>query len=131
MKGLFPLPFPSPQAQILGMAEGSGIIEGRLEAGPSGFGFYNRTFVFDGLKIGALVSDRPGQAAYIYYIEITSPAWKLSNGIQVGDPASDLDVIPYPANGVDNRFCGEADQCEEFGIDNGKVQSILIQLYVG
>lgn len=130
VRELFPLPLPSTQTQILGIAEGAEIIDRGLEAGPSGTGFYNRSFVFDGLTIRALVSQDEG-AAYIYEIEITSPTWKLSNGISVGDPASALDGIPYPGSGGDNRFCGEADQCVEFEIDDGRVRSILIQLYIG
>ena len=129
--GLFPLANPSSQEEILRIAGDGRIIEGGLEPGASGAGFYNRMFVFEGLQLGALVSQEPDQAAYIYYIKITSPRWKLTNGISVGDPASELEAIQYPTNGRENRYCGEADQCVEFEINDGKIQSILIQLYVG
>ena len=131
VRDLFPLDFPSTQAKILGMAEDAEIIEGGLVSGPSGADLYNRTFVFDGLELAALVSPKPDGAAYIYHIKITSPRWRLSNGISVGSPAAALEAIAYPASDGENRYCGVADQCVEFEIGDGKVQSILIQLYIG
>jgi|GEM_PF-1638045 len=128
---LFPLQHPSTEAEIVSLGNPMQIIDLGQEMGHDGSPVNLRKFVFDGLTISALISSAPDRTAYVYSIQVMSPEWALSDDVAVGMPASELQHLPFPANNGPYGYCGEADNCVEFDVQDGQVLAIRISLYTG
>lgn len=128
---LFPLQHPSTESEIVSLGNPIQIIDLGQEMGHDGSPVNLRKFVFDGLTISALISADPDRAAYVYSIQVMSPEWVLSDDVTVGMPASELQHLPFPANNGPYGYCGEADNCVEFDVKDGRIRAVRISLYTG
>ena len=131
VRQLFPIPFPTSERQLAAFGDlASKTSSSHTIDGGGNPGQYVE-WVFDGIVLRAFVAESAAPNIYVYAIELTSSSWPLTNGIAVGMSPSVLAQLPFAANDGDYGYCGVADICVHFIVEDGFIAAIRFQFYIG
>ncbi|WP_022957945.1 hypothetical protein [Spongiibacter tropicus] len=131
VRELFPLSFPTSEQQLAAFGDlTSKTVSSHTIDGGGNPGHYVE-WVLDGIVLRAFVAESAAPNIYVYAIELTSSSWPLSNGIAVDMSSSVLVQLPFAANDGDYGYCGVAETCVHFIVEDGFIAAIRFQFYIG
>ncbi|MBU0913482.1 MAG: hypothetical protein KKF22_13185 [Gammaproteobacteria bacterium] len=86
-------------------------------------------FTFPGLQVVALINEEPPHKALISSVVVSSSEWKLSDGLSVGQPESNIKSVISGNFGGQNRFCG-MNNCITFETSDRVIKRVVLEFYV-